>query len=139
MKIINDEIMKIYLNKDYLKYKNYDISKIEDSFKQIFETLKYCYNIEINGFYDIDVYIDKNYGIIIEMKKEDIDFDFYDQVDMKISFHNQKFLYQLDDIKLGGKIYKYKNKYYTNKYDIEYSIPIYKTNDIFKYAKTIEI
>ena len=76
MKIINDEIIKIYLNKDYLKYKNYDISKIEDSFKQIFETLKYCYNIEINGFYDIDVYIDKNYGIIIEMKKEDIDFDF---------------------------------------------------------------
>ena len=45
MKIINDEIIKIYLNKDYLKYKNYDISKIEDSFKQIFETLKYCYNI----------------------------------------------------------------------------------------------
>lgn len=139
MKIINDEIMKIYLNKDYLKYKNYNISKIEENFKQIFETLKYCYNIEINGFYDIDVYIDKNYGIIIEMKKEDIDFDFYDQVDMKISFHNQKFLYQIDDIKKYKKIYKYKNKFYTNKYDIEHSIPIYKTNDIFKYAKVIEI
>lgn len=139
MKIINDEIMKIYLNKDYLKYKNYNISKIEGNFKQIFETLKYCYNIEINGFYDIDVYIDKNYGIIIEMKKEDIDFDFYDQVDMKISFHNQKFLYQIEDIKRNKKIYKYKNKFYTNKYDIEHSIPIYKTNDIFKYAKVIEI
>lgn len=139
MKIINDEIMKIYLNKDYLKYKNYNISKIEENFKQIFETLKYCYNIEINGFYDIDVYIDKNYGIIIEMKKEDIDFDFYDQVDMKISFHNQKFLYQIEDIKRNKKIYKYKNKFYTNKYDIECSIPIYKTNDIFKYAKVIEI
>lgn len=139
MKIINDEIMKIYLNKDYLKYKNYNISKIEENFKQIFETLKYCYNIEINGFYDIDVYIDKNYGIIIEMKKEDIDFDFYDQVDMKISFHNQKFLYQIEDIKRNKKIYKYKNKFYTNKYDIEHSIPIYKTNDIFKYAKVIEI
>lgn len=139
MKIVNDEIMKIYLNKDYLKYKNYNISKIEENFKQIFETLKYCYNIEINGFYDIDVYIDKNYGIIIEMKKEDIDFDFYDQVDMKISFHNQKFLYQIDDIKKYKKIYKYKNKFYTNKYDIEHSIPIYKTNDILKYAKVIEI
>lgn len=139
MKIINDEIMKIYLNKDYLKYKNYNISKIEENFKQIFETLKYCYNIEINGFYDIDVYIDKNYGIIIEMKKEDIDFDFYDQVDMKISFHNQKFLYQIEDIKRNKKIYKYKNKFYTNKYDIEHSIPIYKTIDIFKYAKVIEI
>ena len=31
----------------YLKYKNYSISKIEDHFKSIFQTLKYCYNLEI--------------------------------------------------------------------------------------------
>lgn len=136
--IINDKII-IYLNNEYLKYKNYDISKIEEYFKSIFQTLKYCYNLEIYGYYEIDVYIDKNYGIVIEMEKDDIDFECYDQIDMRVTFHNQKFLYQIEDIEYNKKIYKYKNKYYVKKYNIEYSIPIYKTDEIFKYAKIIEI
>ena len=136
--IINDRII-IYLNNEYLKYKNYDISKIEEYFKSIFQTLKYCYNLEIYGYYEIDVYIDKNYGIVIEMEKDDIDFECYDQIDMRVTFHNQKFLYQIEDIEYNKKIYKYKNKYYIKKYNIEYSIPIYKTDEIFKYAKIIEI
>jgi len=136
--IINDKII-IYLNNEYLKYKNYDISKIEEYFKSIFQTLKCCYNLEIYGYYEIDVYIDKNYGIVIEMEKDDIDFECHDQIDMRVTFHNQKFLYQIEDIEYNKKIYKYKNKYYIKKYNIEYSIPIYKTDEIFKYAKIIEI
>lgn len=136
--IINDKII-IYLNNEYLKYKNYSISKIEDNFKSIFQTLKYCYNLDIKGYYEIYIYIDKNYGIVIEMEKEEIDFECYDQIDMRITFHNQKFLYQIEDIEYNNKIYKYKNKYYTNKYNIEHSIPIYKTDEILKYAKIIEI
>ena len=139
MKIKFEDNLILYLNNEYLKYKNYSISKIEDNFKSIFETLKYCYNIEIKGYYDIDIYIDEAYGIIIEMKKENLEFDYDDQIDMRISIHKQPFLYQIDDIYINNKIYKYKNKYYINKYNIEHSIPIYKTNDIYKYAKTIEI
>ena len=139
MKIIFKDKIIIYLNNEYLKYKNYNISKIEEHFKSIFQTLKYCYNLEIYGYYEIDVYIDKNYGIVIEMEKDDIDFECYDQIDMRVTFHNQKFLYQIEDIEYNKKIYKYKNKYYIKKYNVEYSIPIYKTDEIFKYAKIIEI
>lgn len=139
MKIEFGDILIIELNNNYLMYKNYSISKFEDNFKDIFEMLKHNYNIEINGCYDIDVYIDKNYGVVIEMKKEDFDFDCYNQVDMTISFHNQKFLYELEDIEYNKKIYKYRNKYYSDKYIPEHSILVYKTDDILKYSKIIEI
>lgn len=140
MKLVDSDKLVIYLNNKYLKYKKYNFLKIEDNFKEIFEILKQYYNIKINGFYNINIYIDKKYGIIIEMQQEDIDFDYYDnQVDMKIVFHNKKFLYEIDELENKyNKIYKYKNKYYIENYDIEKSIPIYKTDEIIKYAKIIE-
>ena len=139
MKIEFSDILIIYFCNEYLKHKNYSIAKIEDSFKDIFKNLKYNYGIEINGYYDIDVYIDKSYGIVIEMKKEEFDLDYYDQVDMTITFHNEKFLYEVDDISVNKKIYKYKNKYYVDKYIPEHSKIIYKTDRMLKCAKIIEI
>ena len=142
MKISTGDKIILYLNNQYIKQKKYNNEKIEDNFKDIFETLKQYYNIKINGFYHIDVYSDSNYGIIIEMLPEDIDLDYYDnQVDMKIIFHNKKFLYEIDEIEdyIHNKIYKYKDKYYIEEFNIEKSIPTYKTDEIWKYAKTIEI
>ena len=92
MKIVNDDKLIIYMTNKYLKYKNIDnIDKIEEYFKDIFLILRDNYNILIRGFYNIDVYIDKRYGIILELKKEELDFDYYeDQIDMKITFHYKK-------------------------------------------------
>lgn len=140
MKIEYSDKIILYLNNDYIKYKKYDILKIENNLKEIFSILKEYYSIKLNGFYYVDIYIDKLYGIIIEIKQDDVDFDYYDsQIDMKIIFHKNKFLYQIEEIDNTKKIYLYKNKYYIENYEIEKSIPIYKTDEIFKYAKTIEI
>lgn len=140
MKLIYNDKIIIFLNNDYIRYKKYNSTKIEENFKDIFEILKHFYNIKMNGFYNIDVYSDKLYGIVIEIKSEEVDLDYYDnQIDMKIIFHNKKFLYEVNEIDNHKKIYMYKNKYYIDEFDIEKSIPIYKTDEIFKYAKRIEI
>ncbi len=141
MKIVNDDKLIIYMTNKYLKYKNIDnIDKIEEYFKDIFLILRDNYNILIRGFYNIDVYIDKRYGIILELKKEELDFDYYeDQIDMKITFHYKKFLLKINDIERYKKIYLYKKNYYVdNIEDIEFGDIIYDTDNIIKNGKTIE-
>lgn len=141
MKIVNDDKLIIYMTNKYLKYKNIDnIDKIEEYFKDIFLILRDNYNILIRGIYNIDVYIDKRYGIILELKKEELDFDYYeDQIDMKITFHYKKFLLKTNDIERYKKIYLYKKNYYVdNIEDIEFGDIIYDTDNIIKNGKTIE-
>lgn len=140
MKILQDDNLILYLKKEYLKIKK--IVDIEESFKEIFEILKEYYNIKINGFYDIDIYKDNKYGIIIVLRKELIDFDYYDnQIDMKLTFHESKFLYEIDDLYKfrNNKIYQYRNKFYIDINYPEFTNVIYDTHDIFKYGKIIEI
>ena len=85
------------------------------------KTLKEFYKININGYYEINVYVDNNYGVILELKKEEIEyFSYYeDEVDMQLIVHNTVFLYEIEDYfwiekELKNKIllYKYNKKIY---------------------------
>ena len=125
MKVItNDESnIIIFLNKSLIE--NIDLEdreNLEEYFRKIFLKLKKMYDIIINGYFIIDVYIDNNYGMIMELNKEELEyFDYFDnQVDMRIIIHDDvKFLYEIEDILLLDKkelkkynVYYYKNKYY---------------------------
>jgi len=143
----------IYLyNINNLDFKNK--KDLEEYFKVLFKKLKEIYNIKISGYYNINVYIDNIYGIIIELEKEQLDYyDYFNnQVDMHILTEDTKFLYLIEDyfpfINLKNiEIYKYKNKIYilplenTNLiYILENSKLVYKeTLDILKYGKKVEI
>lgn len=101
IKYISDNILDIYLKKELIQnidFKNKDT--LEDYLKKLFKTLKDKYNIKIEGYYEIDVYLDNNYGAILNLNRED--FDYYDyfknQVDMKISIIDNEFLYEVEDI-----------------------------------------
>lgn len=101
IKYISDNILDIYLKKELIQnidFKNKE--NLEDYLKKIFKTLKDKYNIKIEGYYEIDVYLDNNYGAILNLNRED--FDYYDyfknQVDMKISIIDNEFLYEVEDI-----------------------------------------
>lgn len=152
--IVNDDInMIIFLNNEYLNKHNYNDDDLESYFKELFLTLKNIYEIEISGYYNIDVYIDKKYGVILELEKEELEYlDYYDnQVDMCITIHNSNFLYCLNDIDFFNQsIYVYKNKIYgllneeINNYEMgllmEYSEIEYKNGDnILKYGKRLEV
>lgn len=124
MKIVNldEHCMTIFLNKFYLKDSNFDIKKdLESYFKSLFSKLKKYYNINISGYYNIDVYIDDNYGLVMNLKKEEIEYyDYFDnQIDMRIALKNNKFLYNIIDTFLNNDllgsnniVYLYNGKYY---------------------------
>lgn len=102
MKIVNldENCMIIFLNKLYLRELNFDVREdLEEYFKELFLKLKKYYAINISGYYNINVYIDKDYGLVINLNKEDIEYyDYFDnQIDMRISLKDSKFLYRIDD------------------------------------------
>lgn len=101
IKYISDNILDIYLKKELIKnynFKNKD--ELEKYLKKLFKILNDKYKIKIEGYYEIDVYLDNNYGVIINLNRED--YEYYDyfknQVDMKIRIIDTEFLYEVEDI-----------------------------------------
>ena len=103
IKFISNYIFDIYIKKCLIK--NIDFNKKEDIekyLKKTFKLLNNKYKVKIEGFYDITIYIDKYYGIILHLEKENIDYyDYYkNQVDMSLVTIDTNFLYEVDDIPL---------------------------------------
>lgn len=129
MKIVNQDenCMTIFLSENYIKDLNFDIKKdLEDYFKKLFLKLKRHYDINVSGYYNIEVYIDDNYGLIMKLNKEEIEYyDYFDnQIDMRISIKNNKFLYSVMDPFIMNDIlhhnidvYLYKDRYYIDLMD----------------------
>lgn len=124
MKImINDDVnMIIFLNKKYLgKIDFNNREKLENYFQKLLKTLKDYYNINLQGYYDIDVYLDSIYGVVLELHKENIEYFGYfdDEIEMQLIFHNTHFLYEIEEpfwidhhVKSHISIYRYQNKLY---------------------------
>lgn len=126
MKIINqDDNIIIYINKDYSSINE---DNLEDSLTKIFYKLKEFYSLSLKGYFDTNVYIDKNYGMIIEMNKEDVDFiDYYDnQIDMRTTIKKVEFLYKIED-----------NYYFDLLKNDNFKIFLYKNNIYIKINKQI--
>ena len=146
-----DERIIIYLRKDKINnidFNNLDI--LEQYFKELVIKLNDIYNIKIEGFYNIRVYIDDLYGIVLEFEAEDIDYCLTNEIEMRISLFYEKFLYEINDfinikntkiIKKGFKYYLecHNNIEYNNYLTIlENSKIIYKnTKQIIKYGNVI--
>lgn len=101
IKFIDNLTLDIYIKKELID--NIDFNNKEDLqkyLKKLFKILKNKYNVTIEGFYNITVYIDKYYGVIFHLKKEDLDYyDYFkNQVDMRIITINTEFLYLIEDI-----------------------------------------
>ncbi|MBQ9071807.1 MAG: hypothetical protein IJY25_01440 [Bacilli bacterium] len=101
IKFIDDFTLDIYIKKELIY--NIDFNSKEDLekyLKKLFKTLKNKYEVVIEGFYDITVYIDKYYGVVFHLEKEDIEYyDYYkNQVDMRLITVDIEFLYKIDDI-----------------------------------------
>lgn len=104
---LSEDNFIVFLSKLYLNNNQFELKKdFEEYFKKLFKKLNDSYNIEISGFYDINIYCDKTYGYILNVKNENIDFyDYYnDHVDMKIVINdNQRFLFRINDMSVITK------------------------------------
>ena len=101
IKFIDELILDIYIKKELID--NIDFNNKEDLekyLKRLFKILKNKYDVVIEGFYDITVYIDKYYGVIFHLEKDDIEYyDYFkNQVDMRIITTDTDFLYLVDDV-----------------------------------------
>lgn len=153
---IDDNQLVIYLqiNKIYdIDFK--DSNKLEKFLRKLFLRLNDYYNIKIKGYYNVDVYRDKIYGIVLAINKEDLEYyDFLDnQVDMRIILHQVKFLYEVDDIFdieiKNYYIYKYLNNIYLmpknklNKKELakllEKSVIVYDSEELIKNSRKLVV
>lgn len=101
IKFIDNLILDIYIKRELIN--NIDFNSkddLEKYLKKLFKILKNKYEVTIEGFYDITVYIDKFYGVIFHLEKEDIDYyDYFkNQVDMRLITKDTEFMYLVDDI-----------------------------------------
>lgn len=119
IELLDEDTIIVFLNKVREKEKlllssNY----LEKYFRSLFQTLKNKYQININGYYNIVLYQDSIYGVIIDIKREFSDYlDYYDnQVDMKIDIDKDSvILFELDNLSLLTEDdYKYIYLYYYN-------------------------
>ncbi len=137
----SDEEIIIYLNNHYIDKVNFlDVDSIEDYMNDLMENLKKNYDLKINGYYNIDVYRNDIYGIIISMKKEDIEYYEYfnDQVDMQITIHNNvEFLYKINDF-FFIKNYLSNNDFSLYKYNNELYIKLNKKVDYINLGNILE-
>ena len=101
IKFIDELILDIYIKRELID--NIDFNNkidLEKYLKKLFKILKNKYDIVIEGFYDITVYIDKYYGVIFHLEKDNVEYyDYFkNQVDMRIITIDTDFLYLVDDI-----------------------------------------
>ena len=92
------------------KYINKDINKL---IKDIFNILKKYFNYKINDSYNIKLYINKIYGMILEISINNYIME--NIINIKL-LKDVLFLYEVDDPLdyLDNEIYYYNNKYYIN-------------------------
>ena len=101
IKFTSDLIFDIYVKKYLLDSIDFSIKEdIEKYLKKLFKILNNKYNLVIEGFYNITVYIDKFYGIVLHLEKEDIEYyEYYkNQVDMRLITIDTDFMYEINDI-----------------------------------------
>ena len=130
---IDEDTLDIYIIKNRL---DIDYSN-ESDVKELLKILNDKYNVNIEGFYDVVVYIDKYYGVVIHMERAKDYFNYYKDMDIRLSIKECNFLYQVDDYIKNKKIHIIDNNMYleiTDQCDLMYILE--NSNSIlYNYSK----
>lgn len=107
----NTIIVYLLDNKKYNE--DSDIKKI---LINVFDNLEKYYNITFTSDYNLELYINRYYGMILEIKENE-DFIYDDIVNLKLNvLRDTLFLYEVDDPieYINYEIYYYNDKFYVN-------------------------
>ena len=113
LRIIDDKLV-YYINKKCINFDTENKESFEKYIKNLVLNIKKIYGYKISGTYNVHIFENKNFGLIIEfIKKDELNF-FPDLIDLKLSiFYDSEIYLKLDDYFL---IKKYKNIYYDKEY-----------------------
>ena len=101
IKYIDELTFDIYIKNKFIENIDFENKEdIEKYLKKLFKILNQKYKIIIEGFYNITIYIDKYYGIVIHLEKEELEYyEYYkNQVDMRLITVHTDFMYLVNDI-----------------------------------------
>ena len=148
IELLDEYNYTLYLNNLYVKDLNLDNKdNIEKYLKKLFLIVKNRYDVDISGMFEIDIYVNDKYGIVIDIFKEELEYlDYFsNQIDMQVNIIKDSiFLYEIDNL-IDNTLYKYDSKYYINIEDIN-DISIYEQGkiifgeyvlDVLKYGKKL--
>ena len=93
-----------------------DDSDIKKILINVFDNLEKYYNIAFTSDYNLELYINRYYGMILEIKENE-DFIYDDIVNLKLNvLRDTLFLYEVDDPLeyINYEIYYYNDKFYVN-------------------------
>ena len=132
--IVNNDKFIIYLNKSYYTF---DKNTIESCLYKILKRLKKLYNVEVYSTFNVECYINDNYGVILVIEREYDPFNLYSKkTDLNVKFYdNSLFLYEVDDYFIKNKFYNIDIYIYNNKIYMDI-----KDNDVInivEYTKNI--
>lgn len=122
---IRDNNLIVFLNKRNIRDVDFfNKSELERYFRDLFLDLKDIYDLDLSGSYDINVYIDDCYGVVLEIISIDYTyFDYCDVVDMNIVISKYRnFLYKSDRFikNIDSIIYSYNGSFYYELNNIDF-------------------
>lgn len=90
----------IYLNKYNVINLDFSNTKVlESDLKKLLLRLKKYYSIDIKGYYNITLYIDKYYGAVLKLVEDNNYYDYFDDsIAVRMKKIKTKFRYEVDDI-----------------------------------------
>lgn len=90
----------VYLNKyNIINFDFNNTSILEDNLRNLLMRLKKYYKLDIRGYYNIVIYIDDYYGVILEISEDDNYYDYFsDTVSLRMKKNKTRFKYEVEDI-----------------------------------------
>lgn len=112
--LVNGDNFIVFLSKKLINCESFeDPDLVNDFLKEIILKLRQYFLLNVFGYYNVIAHLDDNYGIILELEKEDLEYFEYtdDQIDMNVKVKKEVFLYEIEDFNyLQDKYFFYKEK-----------------------------
>lgn len=99
--VMEDDLIILYLNKFLFKSIDFsDKEVLQKYIKGLLLKLQDNYSLEFKGYYDITLYVDRNYGVIIEICREELEYlDYFGEgIEINTRIIEDSFLYEVNDI-----------------------------------------
>lgn len=120
IKLLSENSFLVFVTNKIPNIKN--DQELSDYLKNVFEIIKEKTKFDIYGYYEVLIYKDINYGLIIKLDKEELEyFNCYNkQIEMEIAIAEESnILYCIDNLEILKKIPKFKIYLYKNKLYLE--------------------
>ena len=113
LEIVDDKY--IFFTNDVLYLSDLNEEKISSFIKEIFVSMSEVYDIDLVGYYKVDIFIDEKIGSYIEICKIDEYISRNKKIDTKINIEYRNFYLKTKDLSVIYKnypIYRNSNYYY---------------------------